>query len=55
MPIDPLLRAPARSDSFNAGSTGSSNRVARFALLDDPPPLDAGELTARARSTRRRS
>src|SRR5688500_18921955 len=27
------------------GSTGSSNRVARVLLLDEPPSLDAGEMT----------
>jgi feruloyl-CoA synthase len=27
------------------GSTGSSNRVARLMLLDEPPSLDAGEMT----------
>lgn len=31
--------------SFNATSTGSSNRVGRFAVLDEPPSLDAGEIT----------
>jgi feruloyl-CoA synthase len=32
-------------DSFNATSTGSSNRVCRMAILEDPPSLDAGEIT----------
>ncbi len=27
------------------GSTGSSNRIARFLILDEPPSLDAGEIT----------
>jgi feruloyl-CoA synthase len=26
-------------------STGSSNHIARFAVLDEPPSLDAGEIT----------
>jgi feruloyl-CoA synthase len=32
-------------DAFNAGATGSSNRVCRMAILDEPPSLDAGEVT----------
>jgi feruloyl-CoA synthase len=47
-----LLHGPAPADrldellaSFNASATGSSNRVARVAVLDDPPSLDAGEIT----------
>jgi len=31
--------------SFNATATGSSNRVSRIAILDEPPSLDAGEIT----------
>ncbi|MBV8031849.1 MAG: feruloyl-CoA synthase [Betaproteobacteria bacterium] len=27
------------------GGTGSSNRIARYAILDEPPSLDAGEMT----------
>jgi feruloyl-CoA synthase len=34
-----------RIAAFNAGATGSSNRIARFAILDEPPSLDAGEVT----------
>jgi feruloyl-CoA synthase len=34
-----------RIAAFNAGATGSSNRIARFAILDEPPSLDAGEIT----------
>jgi len=26
-------------------STGSSNRIARYLILDEPPSLDAGEIT----------
>jgi len=32
-------------DSFARGSTGSSTRVARAIVLDEPPSLDAGEIT----------
>ena len=35
----------ARLKSFSAKSTGSSNRVARAMVLDEPPSLDAGEMT----------
>ncbi len=31
--------------TFAEGSTGSSNRVARALVLEDPPTLDSGELT----------
>jgi len=31
--------------SFAAQSTGSSNRIARAMVLEDPPSLDAGEMT----------
>ena len=34
-----------RIAALNAGATGSSNRIARFAILDEPPSLDAGEIT----------
>ncbi len=44
--------APKNSDeferlleSFNKNSTGSSNRVGRFLILEEPPSLDAGEVT----------
>jgi feruloyl-CoA synthase len=32
-------------ESFAAGATGSSRRVVRAILLDEPPSLDAGEVT----------
>jgi feruloyl-CoA synthase len=32
-------------ESFTAQSTGNSNRVERAMLLDEPPSLDAGEIT----------
>jgi feruloyl-CoA synthase len=32
-------------ESFAAGATGSSRRVVRAVLLDEPPSLDAGEIT----------
>ena len=32
-------------ESFAAQATGNSNRVERAALLDEPPSLDAGEIT----------
>ena len=35
----------SRLDSLAAQSTGSSNRIARAILLDQPPSLDAGEIT----------
>jgi feruloyl-CoA synthase len=38
-------RMQALLDAFNASSTGSSNRVCRMAILDEPPSLDAGEIT----------
>ena len=31
--------------SFNAGAGGSSRRLARLILMDDPPSLDSGEMT----------
>ncbi len=31
--------------SFNKNGTGSSNRIARFLILEEPPSLDAGEVT----------
>jgi feruloyl-CoA synthase len=34
-----------RLTAFAAAATGSSNRVCRAMLLDEPPSLDAGELT----------
>jgi feruloyl-CoA synthase len=47
-----FLAAPASSDelarrlrSFAAAATGSSNRIARALVLDEPPSLDAGEMT----------
>jgi feruloyl-CoA synthase len=56
----PAGRMEALLDAFNAGATGSSNRVGRIAILDEPPSLDAGEITdkgtinQRAVLTRRR-
>lgn len=43
----PTLREAfrARLQSFAAQSTGSSNRVVRAILLEDPPSLDHGEMT----------
>jgi feruloyl-CoA synthase len=43
----PKVRAEfqSRLDGLAAQSTGSSNRVARAILLDEPPSLDAGEIT----------
>ena len=35
----------ARLKTFAAQSTGSSNRVRRLLVLDEPPSLDAGEMT----------
>ena len=32
-------------ETFNAKATGSSGRLARLILMDDPPSLDSGELT----------
>jgi len=34
-----------RLKSFAGEATGSSNRIARLLLLEDPPSLDAGEMT----------
>jgi len=43
----PAVRARFQSllNSLAAESTGSSNRVARAILLEEPPSLDAGEIT----------
>ena len=40
-------RAPSLrgADCFRWPSTGSSNRIARLLVLDEPPSLDAGEMT----------
>jgi hypothetical protein len=35
----------AESEHFNLPSAGSSSRVERFAVLEEPPSLDAGEIT----------
>ena len=57
----PRGRLEALLETFNAGATGSSNRVARIAVLEEPPSLDAGEVTdkgtlnQRALLTRRRA
>ena len=34
-----------RFEEFMKQSTGSSNRIVRFMILDEPPSLDAGEMT----------
>jgi feruloyl-CoA synthase len=51
-PDDEVFEHPAVGDhfrskleSFAAQSTGSSNRVTRAAFLEEPPSLDAGEIT----------
>jgi feruloyl-CoA synthase len=46
-PTGPASRAElhARLRSFEVESTGSSNRVARAMVLEEPPSLDAGEMT----------
>ena len=41
-PREELVR---RLCSFAAAATGSSNRIARALVLDEPPSLDAGEMT----------
>lgn len=43
----PQVRAffQAHLDRFAAGATGSSNRIARAALLSEPPSVTAGEVT----------
>jgi feruloyl-CoA synthase len=52
LPVEQLLRHEAvltrfrvLLQSFAANSTGSSNRVTRAVLLEEPPSLDAGEIT----------
>jgi feruloyl-CoA synthase len=40
-----LAEFRARLAAFARASTGSSNRVARAILLEEPPSLDAGEMT----------
>ncbi len=44
---DARVRARFRDllDAFAAASTGSSNRVCRLMLMQEPPSLDAGEIT----------
>ena len=37
------IRRPA--PTFNAKAGGSSRRLARLILMDDPPSLDTGEMT----------
>ena len=32
-------------DALAAGATGSSNRIARALILEEPPSIDAGEIT----------
>jgi feruloyl-CoA synthase len=50
-PAQVLASAPVRSffrrllDTLNADATGSSNRIDRLLLLDEPPSLDQRELT----------
>ena len=46
-PAGPVDAAELRSRlvSFAAQSTGSSNRIARALVLEEPPSLDAGEMT----------
>jgi feruloyl-CoA synthase len=51
-PPSDVLRAPAVRDFFQrladrlwAAGTGSANRVARLVVLDEPPAIDAGEVT----------
>jgi feruloyl-CoA synthase len=41
-PREELVR---RLRSFAAQATGSSNRIARLLVLEEPPSLDAGEMT----------
>jgi feruloyl-CoA synthase len=40
-----VARFQALLDNFSAQSTGSSQRVTRAILLEEPPSLDAGEIT----------
>ncbi len=35
----------ARIESFNAGRPGTSSRIARMTILEEPPSIDAGEIT----------
>ena len=46
--VFPAVNAPGEAFSKKLKSfesTGSSNRVARIIVLDEPPSLDAGEMT----------
>jgi feruloyl-CoA synthase len=47
IPSHPAVRARFQSllNALAAESTGSSNRVARATLMEEPPSLDAGEIT----------
>ena len=42
---DPERALPSASDAFAGQSTGSSNRITRAIVLEEPPSLDAGEMT----------
>lgn len=45
-PLEKLARLiAARLDDFNRTSGGSSRRIARFAVMAEPPSIDAGEIT----------
>jgi len=54
LPVRALLMHPSVRETFARllaqcayGATGSSRRVARALLLDEPPSIDAGELTSK--------
>ena len=45
-PVEKLaLILQQRLAAFNAGAGGSSRRVGRFAIMIEPPSIDAGEIT----------
>jgi feruloyl-CoA synthase len=45
-PVEKLaLILQQRLAAFNAGAGGSSRRVGRFAIMTEPPSIDAGEIT----------
>jgi feruloyl-CoA synthase len=44
-PAGPVNRAELHARLRSFESTGSSNRIARAMVLDEPPSLDAGEMT----------
>ena len=47
-----VIASPTPSSQFSAAQAGSSTRVQRALLLDEPPSIDAARSPTRVRSTR---